>query len=109
VPASLINETLHGRCRFGYTISEYAIQIVTDTRVEEITEKGVRAIDRDFRWKEYDADTVVLAVGMKARKEKVAELRRLVPETEVFVVGDCSKPRGLFDANHEGFNAVCDL
>jgi hypothetical protein len=52
---------------------------------------------------------VVLAMGMRPRKEKVAELRRLVSETEVFVVGDCAKPGGLFAANHEGFNAACEL
>ncbi len=90
-------------------IKEYAIPIVTNTKIEEITEKGVKGIGRDFRWREYEADTVVLAVGMRPRKEKVAELRRLLPETEVFVVGDCYKPRRLFDANHDGFNAVCEL
>ena len=90
-------------------IKELAISIVTNTKVEEVTEKGVRAVDRNFRWSEYEADSVVLAMGMRSRKEKVAELRRLVPETDVFVVGDCARPRGLFEANHEGFNAVCDL
>ncbi len=90
-------------------IKELAISIVTNTKVEEVTEKGVRTVDRNFRWSEYEADSVVLAMGMRPRKEKVAELRRLVPETEVFVVGDCARPRGLFEANHEGFNAVCDL
>ena len=64
---------------------------------------------KGFQWKEYEADSVVIAMGLRPRKEKVAELRRLIPETEVFVVGDCRKPRSLFSANHEGFNAVCDL
>ena len=90
-------------------IREYGIRIDTDTSLEEVTEKGIRAITKNFRWMEYEADSVVLAMGLRPRKEKVAELRRLIPETEVFVIGDCAKPRNLFSANHEGFNAVCDL
>jgi hypothetical protein len=77
--------------------------------LEEITESGIRAIGRDLEWLTFDADSVVLALGLRPRREKVAELRRLIPETEVFVVGDCFRPGGLFNANHGGFNAVCEL
>lgn len=90
-------------------IKEYGIRIVTDTKMEEVTKKGIRATTKDFSWMDFEADSIVLAMGLRARKEKVAELRRLVPETEVFVVGDCQKPRGIFSANHEAFNAVCEL
>jgi 2,4-dienoyl-CoA reductase-like NADH-dependent reductase (Old Yellow Enzyme family)/NADPH-dependent 2,4-dienoyl-CoA reductase/sulfur reductase-like enzyme len=90
-------------------LREYKVRIVTDSKMEEVTEKGIRAISRDFKWTEYEADSVVLAMGMRPRKEKVAELRRLLPETEVYVVGDCAKPGGLFTANHDGFNAACEL
>ena len=90
-------------------IEEYGVRIETDTKVEEITQKGVRAAGRNFQRKEYEADSVVMATGLRPRKEKVEELRRLIPETEVFVVGDCVKPGSLFSANHQGFNAVCDL
>jgi 2,4-dienoyl-CoA reductase-like NADH-dependent reductase (Old Yellow Enzyme family)/thioredoxin reductase len=90
-------------------LKEYRVRIVTDSKMEEITTTGVRAIGKNFKWTEYQAETVVLAIGMRPRREKVAELRRLIPETEVHVVGDCMKPGGLFSANHGGFNAVCEL
>jgi 2,4-dienoyl-CoA reductase-like NADH-dependent reductase (Old Yellow Enzyme family)/thioredoxin reductase len=90
-------------------IKEYAIRIVTNTKMEEVTVKGILTIDKNLAWKEYEADSVVIAMGMRARRDKVAELRRLIPETEVFVVGDCYRPRSLYEANHEGFDAVCDL
>jgi pyruvate/2-oxoglutarate dehydrogenase complex dihydrolipoamide dehydrogenase (E3) component len=90
-------------------IKEFAIIIVTDAKMEEVTEKGIRTISRDFRRTDYEADTVVLAMGLIPRKEKVEELRRLIPETEVFVAGDCYRPRSLFAANHDGFNAMCEL
>jgi len=50
-----------------------------------------------------------MATGMRARREKVAELRRLIPETEVYVIGDCLRPRSLAAATHEGFNVVVDM
>jgi pyruvate/2-oxoglutarate dehydrogenase complex dihydrolipoamide dehydrogenase (E3) component len=90
-------------------IKEYGIRIITGTKMEEVTGKGIRAITRGLEWVDYDADNVVIAMGVRPRKDKVAELRRLVPETEVFVIGDCYRPRSLYEANHEGFNVVCDL
>jgi NADPH-dependent 2,4-dienoyl-CoA reductase/sulfur reductase-like enzyme len=90
-------------------IKEYGIQIITHTKMEAVTEKGIRAIDKELNRTDYEADCIVLAMGLTPRKDKVAELRRLIPETEVFVVGDCVRPRDLFSANHEAFNAVCEL
>jgi 2,4-dienoyl-CoA reductase-like NADH-dependent reductase (Old Yellow Enzyme family)/thioredoxin reductase len=90
-------------------IKEYGIRIVTDTKLEEVTGKGIRAITRGLEWVDYEADNVVIAMGVRPRKDKVAELRRLVPETEIFVIGDCYRPRSLYEANHEGFDVVCDL
>jgi 2,4-dienoyl-CoA reductase-like NADH-dependent reductase (Old Yellow Enzyme family)/thioredoxin reductase len=92
-----------------HLLEESGVEVVTGTTVEKITDRGVQAIDRTFRKTEYPADTVVLATGMKARKEKVNELRRMIPETEVFVIGDCFEPRNLAAAVHDGFNAAVDL
>lgn len=90
-------------------LKEAGVGIVTNTRMQAIGDSGVRTINTAFQEKEYPADTVVLATGMRARREKVAELRRLIPETEVFVIGDCLRPRTLAAATHEGFNAVVEL
>jgi 2,4-dienoyl-CoA reductase-like NADH-dependent reductase (Old Yellow Enzyme family)/thioredoxin reductase len=90
-------------------IKEYGIRIITGTKMEEVTEQGICTRGKDALLTEYEADSIVLAVGLRARKEKVAELRHLLPDTETFVVGDCLRPRSLFEANHEGFNSVCDL
>ncbi len=92
-----------------HLLAETGVEVITDTTMEGITDSGVEAIDRSFQRREYPADTVVLATGMKARKEKVSELRRLIPETEVYVVGDCAEPRNLAAAVHDGFNAAVDL
>jgi len=65
--------------------------------------------DRNLISRTYPADTVVLAVGMQARKNKVEELRGIVPATEVSIIGDCYKPRNIYYATNEGFNSVIEL
>lgn len=59
-------------------IREYGIKIVTNTRMEEVTATGVRAIGRDFRWQTLDADNVILALGVRPRKEKVATFQVVI-------------------------------
>jgi 2,4-dienoyl-CoA reductase-like NADH-dependent reductase (Old Yellow Enzyme family)/thioredoxin reductase len=90
-------------------LKESGVTIVPHTKMQAITDSGVRTINNSFREMEYPAESIVLATGMRARKEKVAELRRLIPETEVYVIGDCLRPRTLAAATHEGFNAVVDI
>jgi pyruvate/2-oxoglutarate dehydrogenase complex dihydrolipoamide dehydrogenase (E3) component len=90
-------------------LAENKIQIIPHTQMETITDTGIHAIDHHFNSKDYLADTIVLATGMKARKEKVHELRRLIPETEVFIIGDCYQPRNLVSAIHDGFNSTVEI
>ena len=90
-------------------LGEEKIQIITNIKMEAITDTGIRAIDHNFDWKDYPADTIVLAMGMESRKDKVNELRRLIPETEVSIIGDCYEPRNLFSAIHDGFNSVVEI
>jgi 2,4-dienoyl-CoA reductase-like NADH-dependent reductase (Old Yellow Enzyme family)/thioredoxin reductase len=90
-------------------LAENNVQIITNTKLVAITDTGIRTIDNHFNNKDYSADTIVLATGMKARKDKVDELRRLIPETEVSIIGDCYQPRTLVGAIHDGFNAVVEI
>jgi 2,4-dienoyl-CoA reductase-like NADH-dependent reductase (Old Yellow Enzyme family) len=90
-------------------LNEQKERIITNTKMEAITDLGIRAIDRSFNWMDLAADTIVLATGMEARKKKVDELRRLIPETEVSIIGDCFQPRNLASAIHDGFNCAVDI
>jgi NADH dehydrogenase FAD-containing subunit len=90
-------------------LNEQKERMITNTKMEAITHLGIRAIDKSFNWKDFPADTIVLATGMEARKEKVDELRRLIPETEVSIIGDCFQPRNLASAIHDGFNCAVDI
>jgi pyruvate/2-oxoglutarate dehydrogenase complex dihydrolipoamide dehydrogenase (E3) component len=92
-----------------FWLEEEKGRFITDTTIEEITGTGIRTVNNLFQWKEYPADTIVLAAGMKARKDKVDELRTLIPGTEVAIVGDCYQPRNLYRAIHDGFNSAVEI
>ncbi|MBU3158509.1 hypothetical protein KPL37_01825 [Clostridium frigoris] len=88
---------------------KHHIKVVTNTKLEEITEKGIKTINSKFQWKEYEADTVVLALGMRARKDKIEELRHLIPETEVYIIGDGHQIGNVYSAVHVGFDTAVEI
>jgi 2,4-dienoyl-CoA reductase-like NADH-dependent reductase (Old Yellow Enzyme family)/NADPH-dependent 2,4-dienoyl-CoA reductase/sulfur reductase-like enzyme len=59
--------------------------------------------------KELEADTVLLAAGMRPRFALVDELRHCVPETEVYIVGDARKVGNISSATNEGFGAALHI
>lgn len=76
-------------------IAVAGIELAPNTKVDEITPEGVRAGERVF-----PADTVVLSTGQSACEGLMVQLQHRVPE--LFAVGDCTGPRRLLNAIHEG-------
>jgi 2,4-dienoyl-CoA reductase-like NADH-dependent reductase (Old Yellow Enzyme family)/NADPH-dependent 2,4-dienoyl-CoA reductase/sulfur reductase-like enzyme len=85
------------------------VKIMTNTKLEAVTEKGIKTIDNRFCWKEYEADTVVLALGMKPRRDIVSDLRFTIAPTEVSIIGDCRSIGNVFSAVHEGFDTAAAI
>jgi 2,4-dienoyl-CoA reductase-like NADH-dependent reductase (Old Yellow Enzyme family)/NADPH-dependent 2,4-dienoyl-CoA reductase/sulfur reductase-like enzyme len=54
---------------------------------------------------EYPCDTVLVAAGLKPRKAVAEELMHVIPETEIYVIGDVVRPRMIGDAVRGGFDA----
>ncbi|HCX64120.1 MAG TPA: hypothetical protein DHN33_02775 [Eubacteriaceae bacterium] len=109
-PQALLNgASLINKFSLQSLLGKYGVKIVTNTKLEEVTDVGVRTINGSFQWKEYEADTIVLALGMVPLKEKVSTLRRLLPETEVHVIGDCYEIGNVFTAVHAGFDVGAEL
>ncbi len=102
--ASLIN-----RFSLQSLLAEHNVKIVTNTKLEEITDIGIKTINSKFEWKEYQADTVALALGMRPQRDKVAELRHVIPETEVYVIGDCKQIGNVYAAVHAGFDTAVEI
>jgi pyruvate/2-oxoglutarate dehydrogenase complex dihydrolipoamide dehydrogenase (E3) component len=82
------------------------VVVQTETRLEEITDRGV-IISREGIRSEISADTVVLALGYEAQCETVDAFRESA--REVYIVGDCSSPRNLMAAIHDAFNVAMEI
>jgi 2,4-dienoyl-CoA reductase-like NADH-dependent reductase (Old Yellow Enzyme family)/thioredoxin reductase len=88
-------------------IQELAIPIHFNCRLEEISDTAVICRNtKSPEGVEFPADTVLLAVGMASRYEVAASLRRCVPETEVFVVGDAAEVGTIATAVMSAFKAA---
>ncbi len=72
-----------------------------------IDEGGAKCLNLESGEEEYyPCDTVLMAAGLRPRKDEVEALRRTIPETEVYIIGDCIRPRMIGDAIREGFGAA---
>lgn len=80
------------------------VTILTDTKVVEITAKGLVAADRADKRRRLEADTVMLAAGYIPNRLLFEAVKDKVPE--VYAVGDCVQPRKIIDAIWEGFGAA---
>ena len=109
-PEALLNgASLINRFSLQSLLMKHGVKVITNTKLEEITDKGIRTINSKFQWKEYEADTVSLALGMIPRKEKIEELRHLIPNTEVFIIGDCKQIGNVYSAVHAGFDTAVEI
>ena len=54
---------------------------------------------------EIEADTVLIAIGMRPRFKLVEELRHAAPEASVYIVGDAKEAARLTEATNAGFQA----
>jgi len=79
------------------------VESLVKTKMEEITPDGVKAT-KDGTPVFLEADTVVIAVGLKSNNMLAEKLKEIVPE--VYVVGYCLQPRRILEAIHDGFNAA---
>jgi 2,4-dienoyl-CoA reductase-like NADH-dependent reductase (Old Yellow Enzyme family)/thioredoxin reductase len=83
------------------------VKLVTEVKLTEIKDNGVIVADSNQNKIEIPADTVVLSLGVVSRSKEVQKLRELAPE--VFVVGDCLKPRNLMASIHDAFNIAAEI
>ncbi len=78
------------------------ITVQYETALVEVTDKGIIAKGPDGKTFEIEADTVLLAMGMRINHDLIAELRHCAPETECYIVGDAKKIGGNLSAAVNG-------
>ncbi|QNB47804.1 FAD-dependent oxidoreductase [Thermanaerosceptrum fracticalcis] len=88
-------------------MAENKIQVLTKSKVREITVDGV-IIEKEEGTEEITGiDTVVIAVGSKSKNDLFMLIEgEGIP---VFAIGDCVKPRRIIEAIHEGFRRAYSL
>lgn len=85
---------------------EKKVILELNTMCTKITDEGVYAV-KDGDEVFYQADTVLLATGMKPRTGLVASLRGAAPDFSV--IGDCYQPGTVLEAIHYGYFAALNL
>ena len=84
-----------------------SVRILDHTRVTEVTESGVKAVDPEGKEVFFPADTVYYAMGVRAPAEELAELRSVCARTAV--IGDCNQPARIMQAVRDGMFAALDI
>ena len=77
------------------------VNIMTDTTLQEISKEGVVISNKAFGKKTLKADTVVLAVGMKAKDSLYKALIGKV--AHLYALGDCREPWNIAGAIWDGY------
>ncbi|MEE8472139.1 MAG: FAD-dependent oxidoreductase, partial [Dehalococcoidia bacterium] len=99
-----IGHDIGSTTRWGVMLRMKKLGIVVEANMtaQEITAEGVR-FQREGESRFLEADTVVLAGGMKANRGLVGALEGKV--ADLHVIGDCVEPRRIGEAMKEGFLA----
>ena len=86
---------------------EKSAKLETRVKVTRVTEEGVFAVNQKGEERFYEADTILLAVGLKPRTELVESLRDSVPN--FVVIGDCQRPATAMEAIHMGYFSAMNI
>ena len=91
-------------------VEERGVELLTGRRLSAIhPDKIVCAVLGTGEIEEHFCDTVLISTGLVSRRQVVENMRHILPETEVYIIGDAKEPRSLGDAVHEGFNAALNI
>lgn len=85
-------------------LADADVNILTETKCLEIRDNGITIADKYGKRSTLEADTVVLAVGLKSTEGLLEALKDKIPE--VYAIGDCVEPRKVINAIWEGFRTA---
>ena len=79
------------------------VDVLTEVKYEEVTDKGLVVTDKDGRKRTIEAGTVLITIPLKPNSALYQSLLGKAPE--VHAVGDCKEPHLIMDAIAAGFTA----
>jgi pyruvate/2-oxoglutarate dehydrogenase complex dihydrolipoamide dehydrogenase (E3) component len=86
---------------------ENSVKLETRVKCKRITEGGVLTVNEKGEERFYEADTILLAVGLKSRTEMVESLRNCAPD--FVVIGDCLRSATVMEAIHMGYFSAMNI
>lgn len=89
-----------------HKLHQRSLTIIANSVLERIIGEGV-ILKVNGKSMTVRADSVVLSPAPISNDELAKQLREIVPE--VHIIGDAVKPRGIFEAIHEGFRVGLEL
>ena len=88
---------------YSERIAKTDMRVLTETRLEEVLDNGARVSSKKGE-ETIEADTVILALGLKAEQGLYNEL--IAAGKEAYLVGDAVKAGKIFDAIHTAYRAA---
>ena len=87
-------------------MEKLGVKLHFNTKAVEITASGVKCETPDGS-ADYDADTVVYAVGQSPLHDEADKLRFLAPR--FYQIGDCLVPKNIYAATSTAYSIACDI
>jgi len=88
-------------------LREFKVNLLYETKVTEIADKGVIVTDKQGQSRLLEADTVIVAFGLRQNKELIEQLCSVVPET--YVVGDAYQIGLIGTAVNNAFDMALEV
>ena len=92
---------------FNKYLDDYGVKALYETKVKEITGQGVIVEYANGETELLEADTVVIALGLRPNARLIDELNSVVPET--YIIGDAHKVGVIGDATNEAWRVAIEI
>jgi len=89
-------------------LKELKVNFLTDTHLEEITPAGVIFLDKKWRRRTIEADSIIISFGRKPNRDLTDQLEKR-GKFAVHAIGDCAGIGNIQKAIHEGASIAYSL
>jgi 2,4-dienoyl-CoA reductase-like NADH-dependent reductase (Old Yellow Enzyme family)/thioredoxin reductase len=98
-----------GVCQMALTarLKEAGVEIHLGWHLDEIRDNGVVCSDKKWEKHEIEADSVILATGLRERKEQSDRFQGLAPE--VYAIGDCVRARKIYNCFEDAWRVALQI
>lgn len=105
LPSACPDLTIYTKWVLDAKLAELGIKMKGNRVIQEMTGSKIVVKNEAGDIEQYEADSVVCALGLKPRRELLEKLREELPDVHIIPVGDVNQARKIIQATHEGFHA----